>query len=190
MDLWEPYAQAVKACLPNAAIVADRFHVMKNLNDHVSAARREIQRDLPEETKQTLKGCRWLLVRNQDDLSLSDKDKLEAMFKVSPSLTQLHTLKEDFRAIFEADLTAEQAAPKLEAWMLTIQTSGLTKLSKFVAMLKSRFEHILNYFHDRLTSGMVEGLNNKIKVIKRDAYGFRNFEHFALRIRMECDGNA
>jgi|ERR1041385_1963069 transposase len=190
MDLWEPYAQAVLACLPNAQIVADRFHVMKNLNDQVSAARREIQRSLPEESKQTLKGCRWLLVRNQDDLNPSDKDKLEAMFTVSASLGQLHALKEDFRNIFETDLTPEEAAPKLEAWILAVEQSGLTKLSKFVSTLKNRWEHILNYFRHRLSSGMVEGLNNKVKLIKRCAYGFGNFEHFALRIQIECDGNA
>src|SRR5436309_8718776 len=100
MDLWEPYAQAVSACLPNACIVADRFHVMKNLNDQVTSARREIQRSLPEDTKQTLKGCRWLLVRNHDDLSPADKEKLDAMFAVSASLKQLHSLKEDFRSLF------------------------------------------------------------------------------------------
>lgn len=190
MDLWEPYAQAVSACLPNAQIVADRFHVMKNLNDQVTAARREIQRSLPEETKQTLKGCRWLLVRNQKDLSAGDQEKLDALFTVSASLQQLHGLKEDFRSIFEADLTPEEAAPKLEAWMCRVETSGLTKLSKFVATLQHRFAHVLNYFRNRLTSGMVEGLNNKVKVIKREAYGFRNFEHFTLRILMECDGTA
>ena len=65
---------------------------MKNLPDQVTSARREIQRGLPEDTKQTLKGCRWLLVRNQEDLSGADKDKLEAMFGVSASLKQLHGL--------------------------------------------------------------------------------------------------
>lgn len=190
MDLWEPYAQAVTACLPNAAIVADRFHVMKNLNDQVTAARRAIQRSLPEETKQTLKGCRWLLVRNQKDLSSADQEKLDAMFTVSASLALLHGLKEDFRAIFEADLTPEEASPKLMAWMDRVETSGMTKLFKFVATLKNRFAHVLNYFRDRLTSGRVEGLNTKVKLIKREAYGFRNFEHFALRILMECDGTA
>ena len=190
MDLWEPYAQAVSACLSHAKIVADRFHVMKNLNDQVTSARREIQRDLPEASKQTLKGCRWLLVRNHDDLSASEQEKLAAMFGVSASLKRLHTLKEDFRKIFETDMTPQEAGPQLEAWITTVEASGLTKLSKFVSTLRNRWEHILNYFHNRLTSGMVEGLNNKVKVIKRCAYGFGNFEHFALRILVECDGTA
>jgi len=188
MDLWEPYAQAVLASLPKAKIVADRFHGMKNLNDQVSSARREIQRDLPEASKQTLKGCRWLLVRNHDDLSCADKEKLAAMFEVSSTLKTLHTLKENFRTLFETDLKPEEAQPKLEAWITSVETSGLTKLAKFVSTLRNRWEHILNYFRHRLTSGMVEGLNNKVKVIKRCAYGFGNFEHFALRILVECDG--
>jgi transposase len=190
MDLWEPYAQAVSSCLPNAKIVADRFHVMKNLNDEVTAARREIQKSLPEESKKSLKGCRWLLVRNLKDLSASDKERLEAMFAASKSLKELHDFKEDFREIFETDQSPAEARTKLQAWMTAVETSGLTKLFKFVKTLQNRLEHILNYFHDRLTSGMVEGLNNKVKVIKRCAYGFRNFNHFASRILVECRGIA
>jgi transposase len=188
MDLWEPYAQAVTACLPQARIVADRFHVMKNLTDQVTATRRDIQRTLPETARQTFKGCRWLLVRNEADLSEADKDKLQKMFALAPNLQQLHRLKEAFRAVFETTTEREQAATRLQAWMATVEQSGLTKLAKFIGTLRHRWEHILNYFPRRLTSGKVEGLNNKVKVIKRCAYGFRNFEHFALRILVECDG--
>ena len=188
MDLWEPYAQAAKKCLPKARIVADRFHVMKNLNDQVTSARREIQRGLPEESKSIFKNCRWLLVRNAEDLSDKDKSKLEAMFTVSPALKQLHTLKEDFRSIFEKEHSLEEAGTQLEAWIKSVEESKLTKLSKFVGTLRNRWKDILNYFHERLTSGKVEGLNNKIKVIKRCAYGFVNFDHFSLRVLVECGG--
>jgi transposase len=188
MDLWEPYALAVGACLPQARIVADRFHVMKSLNDQVTAARRDIQRTLPEESKQTLKGCRWLLVRNEADLSEEEKARLEAMFAVAPTLQQLHRLKEDFRDIFEARIDPLTAEPRLQEWISSVEASALMKLNKFVATLRHRWEHILNYFHNRLTSGKVEGLNNKVKVLKRCAYGFRNFRHFTLRIQIECDG--
>ncbi len=90
MDLWEPYAHAVQTCLPAARIVADRFHVMKNLTDLVTTARRALQKALPEEAKTTLKGCRWLLVRNQADLSAKEQSKLAAMFAVSAELQTLH----------------------------------------------------------------------------------------------------
>lgn len=188
LDLWETYAQVSATCFPQARPVADRFHVMKNLTDRVSTARREIQRGLPEAARQTLKGCRWLLVRNEADLSATDKAKLEAMFLLAPDLLRLHRLKEDFRNIFETATNPTQAAVGLEAWIARVEESALSALLSFVGLLRKRWEHILNYFHTRLTSGGVEGLNNKIKVVKRCAYGFRNFEHFALRVLVECDG--
>lgn len=190
MDLWEPYAQAVEKDLPNARIVADRFHVMQNLNNQVSCVRRDLQRNLPETLKKVLKGCRWLLVRNEVDLTGEDKVKLMDMFRVAPELGILHSLKEDFRTIFETQTQRAQAAECLQSWIVSVEASGLSKLAKFVGTLRRRWEHILNYFPTRLTSGMVEGLNNKIKVVKRCAYGFDNFEHFSLRILVECDGLA
>lgn len=189
LDLWETYQQVAQACFPKARPVADRFHVMKNLTDRVTSARRQIQGALPQAARQTLKGCRWLLVRNEADLSQTDKARLEAMFTLAPDLGVLHRLKEDFRDIFETATTPNEAAALLESWMVRVEESGLAALGSFVALLRRRWEHILNYFHTRLTSGGVEGLNNKIKVVKRCAYGFRDFEHFALRVLVECDGS-
>ena len=190
LDLWETYAQVSAACFPKARPVADRFHVMKNLTDRLTSARRDIQRALPESTRQTLKGGRWLLVRNQADLSETDQAKLEAMFALAPELARLHRLKEDFRTLFETQTDPTEASPALETWIAQVEASGLSALLSFVALLRKRWEHILHYFHTRLTSGGVEGLNNKIKVVKRCAYGFRNFEHFALRVLVECDGTS
>src|SRR5262245_16424029 len=88
----------------------------------------------------------------------------------------LHHLKEAFRTLFERATELKEAEIALEAWIASVETSGLAALLSFVALLRKRWEHILNYFHTRLTSGGVEGLNNKIKVVKRCAYGFGNFE--------------
>jgi transposase len=188
MDLWEPYAQAVEACLPHAQIVADRFHVMKLLNEQVTTARRNIQRDAPEEVRSVLKGGRWLLVRNEADLSAEQQERLQAMFVAAPELGELHALKERFRAIFEAPISRELANWRLFGWIATVERSSLTALATFVGTLRRRLSHILNYFPARLSSGRVEGLNTKIKLIKRCAYGFGNFLHFALRVQVECDG--
>ncbi len=188
LDLWEPYHLAVRACLPNAQITADRFHVMKNLNDCVTAARRAIQRGAPEEEKVHLKGCRWLLVKNADDLSDEEQAKLAAIFAVSPVLQRLHERKEAFRAVFETAPDRATALEHLTHWVQDVEASGLPSLTKFVATLRNWWEVILNYFHDRLSSGLVEGLNNKLKLIKRLAYGYRNFAHFRLRVLVECDG--
>jgi transposase len=188
MDLWEPYAQAVEACLPNARIVADRFPVMKLLNDQVTTTRRTIQREAPEAVRSVLKGGRWLLVRNETDLSAAQKERLQAMFVAVPELGVLHTLKERFRAIFEEPISRELAHWRLFGWITAVERSGLSALATFVGTLRRRLSHILNYFPARLSSGRVEGLNTKIKLIKRCAYGFRNFAHFALRVQVECDG--
>jgi len=190
MDLWEPYAQAVEACLPQARIIADRFHVMKLLNDQVTTARRQIQREATEEVRCVLKGCRWLLVRNEGDLSQEQKERLQAMFVAAPQLGELHRLKERFRAIFAEPISREFANWRLFGWITEVERSGLAALATFVGTLRRRLSHILNYFPARLSSGRVEGLNAKINLIKRCGYGFRNFAHFALRVQVECDGVA
>jgi transposase len=188
MDLWLPYRLAVEAKLPNARINGDRFHVMKNLNDRVTTTRRTIQRQADEPTKQQLKGCRWLLVKNQDNLSDTERSQLEQALSASPMLKQLHQLKEQFRAIFETAPDRMTAASQLQAWIATVESSGLKNLTAFLTTLHNWWDPILNYFNDHITSGLVEGLNNKVKLIKRRAYGFRNFEHFRLRLLVECDG--
>jgi transposase len=189
LDLWQPYHLAVAALLPKARISADRFHVMKNLNDQVTAARREIQRAAPESEKAQLKGCRWLLVKNEENLTEAEQAKLALLGQVSPALKQLHSLKEDFRTIFESAPSRSTAAAELLKWIEQAEQSGLKQLAKFVTTLRNWWDVILNYFHDHLTSGFVEGMNNKLKVIKRSGFGYRNFEHFRLRVLMECGGS-
>jgi transposase len=188
LDLWEPYHVAVRARLPNARISGDRFHVMKNLTECVTKARREIQREAGKDVKDKLKGCRWLLVKNAVDLTGEEQAKLAAMFEVSPTLQRLHELKEAFRTIFETAEEPTSAAKRLEGWIAEVEQSGLDQVTKFVTTLRRWWDVIVYYFHERLTSGFVEGMNNKIKLIKRRGFGYRNFEHFCLRVLCECDG--
>lgn len=188
LDLWEPYHGAVRARLPNAQISGDRFHVMKNLTECVTKARREIQREAGKEVKDKLKGCRWLLVKNAIDLTRDEQAKLVAMFEVSPTLQRLHELKEGFRTIFETAAEPRSAAERLEGWIAEVEQSGLRHVTTFVTTLRRWWDVIVYYFHERLTSGFVAGMNNKIKLIKRRGFGYRNFEHFRLRVLCECDG--
>ena len=186
IDLWQPYLLAVEQHLPNANVTADRFHVMKQLNDQLTKARREIQRDESEAVKEKLKGARWLLVKNAEDLTDVQRKKLDAMFEVSPMLETVHQLKEDFRLIYETQPDLENAASALKDWMEKVEQTGLTALSAFLNTVRNWWAPILNYFNEHLTSGFVEGMNNKIKLIKRRAYGFRNFQHFQIRVLVEC----
>ena len=186
MDMWSPYRQAVKNKVPHAEIIADRFHVVKNLNKAVTKARRDIQRTADEETKECLKGSRWVLVTNEENLSDKGRQKLAEVYEASPELKQLHQLKEAFRDIFETDQTREQAAKALAEWMERVKATGLKKLDAFLTTLENWGEEILNYFNHRVTQGFVEGMNNKIKLIMRRGFGYRNFDHFSQRILIEC----
>ena len=189
LDMWEPYTLAVKAKLPQVRIVVDRFHVMKNLNHCLTMARREIQRNATAEVKEQLKGSRWILVKNQKDLNEKQRAKLETVYQVSPELKACHQLKEQFRTIFETSTDREQARVAFVRWSKQVEKQSVTALQSFLVTLKNWFELILNYFLERWTNAFAEGVNNKIKLIKRRAFGFTNFDHFRLRILVECAPN-
>lgn len=189
LDMWEPYTLAVKAKLPHARVVVDRFHVMKNLNHCLTMARREIQRTASNEVKEQLKGSRWVLVKNQNNLNEKQRAKLEGLYQISPDLKVCHQLKEQFRTIFETITNREQARVALRRWMKQVEKQSVIALQSFLVTLKNWFELILNYFLERWTNAFAEGINNKIKLIKRRAFGFTNFDHFRLRILVECAPN-
>lgn len=189
LDMWEPYTLAVKDKLPKARIVVDRFHVMKNLNHCLTVARREIQRAASEDVKKQLKGSRWALVKNEKDLNEKQRVKLEIVYQVSSELKVCHQLKEQFRAIFETVMDRKKARTALLQWIKRVQKQNVTALQSFLVTLNNWLELILNYFIERWTNAFAEGVNNKIKLIKRRAFGFTNFDHFRLRILVECAPN-
>jgi len=188
MDMWRPYRDVVQAKLPQAQIVADRFHVMKQLNDRLSQVRRNLQRNADEQTRQALKGTRWLLVKNRADLDADEETRLQSALDAAPTLRQAYLLKETFRTICERIIDREQAARFLTAWIWQAESSGISPLCKFANTLRNWWAEFLNYFHDRVTSGIVEGLNNAIRYVIRRACGYHVFEHFRLQVLVEHGG--
>lgn len=186
IDMWSPYYDSVVEKLPHAEIVIDRFHVMKNLNDCLTNTRRSICRLSSKEDKAKLKGCRWILVKNMEDLTLAEQEKLDMVYETSPELKQAHVLKEEFRRIFEEEDNKENASKALEDWVNRVVESGLKGLEKFLTTLSNWKDSILNYFNGKVTNGFVEGMNNKIKLIKRKGFGFTNHNHFRYRILDVC----
>lgn len=174
IDMWRPYADAVEQCLPHADLVVDRFHVMKAINKELNQLKNKHKKDLSEEAK----GCHYPLLKNEEDLTDNQQEVLEKVYEESEILKKAHQLKEAFRDIFEKEQTINQAKNQLENWLE--QAGQIFKDS--VKTIKNWLAPILNYFNDRISNGVSEGVNNKIKLIKRMAYGFRNFEHFRLRI--------
>ena len=187
IDMHEPFLLATEAKLrPEVMAVADRFHVMKNLLTCVTKARQEIQQTADEETKEQLKGARWVIVTNEENLSEQGREKLARVCQACPELQTLYQLKEAFRCIFETVKDRDEAAHALERWQERVRATGLKSLDRFLTTLQNWWDQILNYFHDGVTQGFVEGMNNKIKMIKRRCFGFRNFDNFRLRVLAEC----
>jgi transposase len=186
-DMWDAYHQAAETKLKKARRVVDRFHVMKNLNDALSKARRSIQKQADEATKTLLKGCRWWLVKNQENLDEEDQAGLEQALAASAELKACYQLKEDFRNWFNQNTDREQAEQALQVWIGRVEASGFDALKSFVKTLQNWKESILNYFDGRHTNGFAEGVNLKIRMIHRRAYGYRNFEQFRLHILVAFD---
>lgn len=182
IDMWGPYFDIVKKHLPRARVVIDRFHVQSHLNDALTSVRRKIQKDLSEEEKEVVKGSRWILVKNMKDLNKEEKKKLDEIYDSCSILKKYHQAKEKFREIFEKVNNRGYAAKKINRWIEEIEQQNLFHYGKFVETLKRWKTQILNYFISKTTNGFVEGLNNKIKLLKRIGFGFTNFEHFSLRI--------
>lgn len=182
MDMWRPYRSFVEHYLPQAQIVADRFHVMKHLNEQLSKARRQIQRTADAQTKAALKGCRWLLVQNRADLSPEQQAQLQCALCADGQLRSAYLLKEEFRLIFEKIHDRDQARRFLQAWMLKVRFTGNPYLLDFLNTLTNWFEQILNYFDQRITNGFVEGMNRAIRFLISRAFGFRNFDNFRLLV--------
>lgn len=182
IDMWAPYHQAARNKLPHARVVVDRFHVMKQLNSRLTQLRTESQKGVSPEMRSTIKGSRWILVRNRSELSPLEEEQLQKILELCPELRTLYLLKEEFRCIFERVRCREKAARFLSAWALKAKSTGNKYLAKFVTTLKNWWEEILNFFMERVTNGFVEGLNGVLRMIMRAAFGYRNFVNFKLRV--------
>jgi len=185
MDMWRPYRSVVEQYLPHADIVADRFHVMKQLNEQLTKARRQIQRQADADTKEALKGSRWLLVRAQHSLTDEQAQQLQTALAAHADLRTAYLLKEEFYLIFEQIHDRERARRFLMAWIFKVQQTNNRYLLDFVKTLHNWWQQILNYFDERITNGFVEGMNRVIRAIIWRACGFRNFDNFKLQILAE-----
>jgi transposase len=181
-DMWDAYQEVAKEKLPNARRTIDRFHVMKNLTDAITKARRAIQKEADDQTKEILKGCRWLLVKNKENLKAEEREKLNLMFAASPELKACYELKEAFRDLFNQNLDYQSAEERLLAWVARVEASGFKALQSFVKTLRNWWRQILNYFVGRYNNGFAEGINLKIKLLNRRGYGYRNFTSFRLHV--------
>jgi transposase len=181
MDMSGSYYHAVSETLPGVDIVFDHYHVSALANQSIDELRREQQKELDALGKQTLKGCRFLLLKNYDNLSVDHKERLHDLLCANEPLFTAHCMKEQLRLFWEQpDL--ESARHFLETWCKDAREVGIKTLAKLAKTLAGYRTGLLNYFKHRISNATTEGLNNKIKTLKRQAYGFRDMEYFKLRL--------
>src|SRR4051812_42451716 len=184
MDMSNAFRQAVSTHLPKAKIVFDRFHVVKLFNEKLSNLRRALYREATDVLqKKVLKGTRWLLLKGAENLDehRDEKKKLNEALALNQSLATAYYLKEDLRQFWE------QPGKKfgtlfLAGWIKRAEASGIKVLQEMAKTLAAHRSGLLAYYDVMITSGPLEGTNNKIKTMKRQAYGFRDKEFFKLKI--------
>jgi transposase len=181
MDMSSAYFWAVRETLPGVKVVFDRFHVISLMNQSIDELRRDHQAELDALGAQTLKGSRFLLLRNYDSLEPDRKARLDALLSVNRPLFEIHSMKEQLRLFWEKT-DRKEAEQFLAVWCRDAMNSGIKVLKKVGKTLAGYRTGLLNYFDHPITSGAVEGLINKIKTLKRQAYGFRDSEYFKLRL--------
>lgn len=185
IDLSGNYRGLVRKVIPNADIVADRFHVVKLVNEELNRARnaeRKAINELEDEAKKQelqaiFQRSKYALLKPEERLTEKQKIKLEEVKQAFPKMAEMHRQKESFRTIFEDAKDWTDGVFKMLDWLKDAQNT----FRDSTATIGRWFEEISNYFESRTTSGAVEGINNRLKLIKRSGYGFRNFANFRLR---------
>ena len=181
MDMSSSFFWAVNEILPEVEVVFDRFHVMALMNKAIDSMRRDYQRQLDKTERKTLKGSRFLLLRNYEKLDPEHKSRLDILLEVNQPLAKIHFMKEQLRLFWNLS-DRKRAAGFLWTWCQDALSSGIKHLAKIAKTLMIYRRGLLAYFEHRITNAPVEGLVNKIKTLKRQAYGFRDMEYFKLRL--------
>ena len=191
-DMYEGFSEAVREEQPHARIMIDRFHVARAYRDGLDDLRKQelkrLKKELPTASYQQLKGSLWALRRKPADLTAEERRILGLLFRYSPKLKQAYDLQQQLTTIFDQPLSPAAAKTKIRAWIRRVARSGLRCFDHFLNTLGRWWEEIINYFVNRESSGFVEGLNNKLKVLKRRCYGLFNLKHLFQRIFLDLEG--
>lgn len=190
MDMNAAYEQEVKAHCPQAEVVYDLFHVVakygREVIDRVRTA--EANRQTHRGERQVIKGSRWLLLRNADGLKRSDRVKLRELLRVNRRLATVYILRDDLKSLWTYRYP-DAALRFWKEWYLRAVRSGIQPLKQFARRLREKLDGIIAHCRYPLHTSLLEGIMNRIKVIKRMAYGFQDDTYFFLKIRQAFPGN-
>jgi len=198
--MWEGYIHAIEEFIDaheqlNAYLVIDRYHVAQQYRSRFDTLRKKemkrLKANLPEEIYEAdCKGTLWLLRKNHATLDEEARQKLRRLLAHSPQLHLAYTFREELTAIFNSSLSLKNGTDRLQRWVVKVQQSACRCFDPFLKTLQNHWHGIVNYFHKRINSGFVEGLNNKLKVIKRRCFGIKHHNTLFQRLWLDLHGMA
>jgi transposase len=185
-DTWDPYIKAVKECCPKASIVFDQFHLVKAFGKVIDRVRRQEFKKATQEGKEVIKGSKYLLLKNKNNLLPQERSRLQKLLELNHNLSLVYLLK-DFLKELRTGKSRTQVQETLEAWCEMAYESHLKPVMAFAKMLKNDAYGIFNHCLYPLHTSRLEGINNKMKVIKRRAFGYHDLESFSFIIQDSFD---
>ena len=195
VDCFPPYRRAAEKWVPGARVVLDKFHALRMIDDCAHRVRTRVSRkratNLPNNRSggqfdRRVRRLRWVFSKRAHTLGDDERSKLFAAFELYPEIGLAWLLKEEFACIYEAH-DRDEARRRLETWKDHVMVSGIGEfVHTWQRTLEAWQEQILNYFDDRVTNAFSEGITNKVKVIKRCAYGFRNPMRYRSKVLLAC----
>jgi len=184
-DMWKAYLNCAKEVFPNAIVVADRFHFFGKCQEGIDHARNSFRKMFPK--AEELKKLKWALLKNPENLTVKELEKLNKVFekKEYHLLRLTWDARNTLRDIFNCPYELEEAELQIDQWIEGVKKFKIRYFFKFIDFYQTWKTVILNYFKGRFSTGKLEGSNNKLKLIKRRAFGFLDFEHFKARAMVE-----
>lgn len=180
-DMYKPYREISETYFKNATIITDKYHWIRQAVWSVERVRKRIQKSFSKQYRIYFKHSRKLLLAHYDKLNNEQKQQVNVMLSVSADLSTAHFLKELLYRILEID-DKKKAEKELRDWIEEAEESGIEEFRASVTAYKNWFPQIINSLCQPITNGFTEGCNNKIKILKRNAYGYRRFDRFRKRI--------
>jgi transposase len=184
-DMWDPYIASIKENAPGAKIVFDKFHVIKNYSKVIDKVRNIEFKKATQDKKEAIKGTKYLLLKNRDKLKKDQKEQLESLLELNENINIAYILKDELKRLWNYK-SVGWANHCLDSWISTALASEIRPIINFAQTLNKYRYGLINHCYYPIDSGKLEGMNNKIKVIKRIAYGFRDDDYFILKIKQGC----
>jgi transposase len=183
MDMWKPFRKVAKKYVPDARIIFDKFHIIRHLADALDEVRRQEYKRVSDKERDYIKGQRYTLLSHKANLDEKGRRSLQLLLKANKRLHKAYLLKESFGQLWDYRYPAS-AQKFFENWKAQLRWQKLEPYEKFAAMITRHWDGIVSYCHpdNKVSLGFVEGLNTKIRVIQRQAYGIKDQEYLALKV--------